>query len=157
MNVLFVEDSLPTQKLIAGTTATAFPMVKLTCCETLEQAKQLVSMADVIVLDLGLPGSTHEDVFDWISECGKPVVIYTASTTQDVAIEAVRAGAMNVVCKGSPAEQLVIGLYVAIAEHQLLEDERSRRREIAERLHDVLSKWCRVFADTLSCGNAPQK
>ncbi len=142
MNVLFVEDSLITQTLVKGTTEKEFPCIHLTCVETLQAAREALEGVDVIVLDLGLPDADHEEVFQWITDCRKPVVIYTASTEPEVAFEAVQAGALNIVCKGTPASQLVMGMYVAMAEHRLQEDERERRRVLAERLQEALRPWC---------------
>lgn len=150
MNVLFVEDSEMSQALVKGTTEKEFPVVNLICCKTLSEAKTLVDNVEVVILDLGLPDADHEEVFQWITDCGKPVVIYTASNDPEIAFESVRAGALNVICKGSPSAQLVMGIYVAMAEFRLQCDEAERRRELAEGLQVAISKWCGKFNDSLT-------
>lgn len=150
MNVLFVEDSLLCQELVKRTTEKEFPFVRLTCVGTLTEARKLVEDADVVVLDLGLPDAEHDEVYGWITECNKPVVIYTGSTEPEVAFQAVNAGALNIVCKGSPAEQLVMGMYVAMAEHNLQKDQRLKRQEAALQLHQVLNEWCADFNSVLT-------
>lgn len=156
MNVLFVEDSEMCQTLVKSTTEKEFPIVRLTCCKTLAEARKLVEDAEVVILDLGLPDADHDEVFEWITDCGKPVVIYTASQDPEIAFECVRAGALNVVCKGSPSAQLVMGIYVAMAEFRLQCDEIERRRELVERLEGVLTSWCGEFGKTLSsCHTQP--
>lgn len=152
MNVLFVEDSEMCQMLVKSTTEKEFPIVRLTCCKTLAEARVLVEDAEVVILDLGLPDADHDKVFQFITDCDRPVVIYTGSIEPEIAFEAVRAGALNVVCKGSPSAQLVMGIYVAMAEFRLKCDEIERRRELAERLEGVLTSWCGEFGKTmLSC------
>lgn len=152
MNVLFVEDDVVQRHFVKSLIESEFPVVNLICCGTLAEAEKLVDSCDVVVLDIGLPDADHEKVFEWITSCDKPLVVYTASTEPETIFEAVRAGALNIICKGSPASQMVVGMYVAIAEYRMQCDETARRTDLARRLQGIIETSCDRFKDSF-CKN----
>ncbi|MDB5390582.1 MAG: Blue-light-activated protein [Planctomycetaceae bacterium] len=102
VNVLLVEDS-PTDVLLARDVVEKYPEFRMRHVERLADAiKVLVEGGvDVVLLDLGLPDSQGLDTLVklLIAMPEVPVVIMTARDDEDLALEAVHAGAQDYLVK----------------------------------------------------------
>ncbi len=105
LNILLVEDNIGDQfiikKYLSRNPAIHFI---ISTCVTLSEAKQLIDTDkfDVILLDLTLPDSSGLDTFLDISKVCQPtpIIILTGLDIQEVAADAVRAGAQDYLIKG---------------------------------------------------------
>jgi CheY-like chemotaxis protein len=101
-----------------------------TLCDNGPQAIQeaLNSPPDLIVLDLGLPSPDPNKVvnFDgfkvlnWLSRIHKrnriPVVVFTGHTADSEKAQAIEAGAVAVITKGSSPHKLFLAIQIALDE-----------------------------------------
>lgn len=122
---------------------------------TLAEAKKLESEADAVILDIGLPDASREEVLAWMRECGRPIMVYTASVDGEDIQELVRAGALNVIGKGSHGDQIITGIRVVIAEHNLLCEERDRRERLGFILRSAFGEWMNRFDKEHACCHEP--
>ena len=145
MRVLLVEDDVSQHALVSALIGSSFESIKVVTAETLAEADTKIDGVDVVILDLGLPGSTHDDVFNWITQHRVPIVVYSSSNDDETIGRAIESGALNFICKGTPAEQLIVGLKVAIAEHRLVDCVRQRRAAVADIFRTTFQNWINEF------------
>lgn len=139
LRLLLIEDSVLDATLFRRLLAAEFQFVDCQQLGSLAEATpDVVAAADAVILDLSLPGTTPEEAIAWIRTCPKPVVVHSGSTDRGTVEAAADAGALNYVCKGSSAQQMVVGVEFAMAEHRRAQQRRERRqshiRELLEKL-----------------------
>ena len=146
MHVLLVEDNPGDAALIEARLAEAEPQVRVTHVERLAAAEQLLREhhVDVVLVDLGLPDSQGLQSARRVREAAPdvPVVVLTGLDDEDLAIQAVRAGAQDFLRKGRVnTERLLHALHYAVERQRLLErvDAASAQaRASAANLRNVL-------------------
>lgn len=173
IDVLLIEDDPSDARLIGLLLESAHtPWVfRLRHASTLADAVEHLRArdADVIVLDLGLADSTGLETVQRLTACGLPLpalVVLSGLDDEDVAVEALQAGAQDYLIKGHvDPRQLARAIRYAMGRHQaeqvvaertaelersrelvrrlgvhnarLLEDERKR---VARELHDEMGQ-----------------
>jgi DNA-binding NtrC family response regulator len=121
---------------------------------------------DVVLTDLRLPGMSGVELLDRVSAVSPdvPVVVITAYATVESAVDAMKRGAFDYVCKPFSADQLELVIARAaehrrlVGENQLLREELRRismpefvvgnsraMREIAEQIKRIASTDSTVF------------
>jgi len=107
-----------------------------TNASTLEQAEQLMAgqKFDIVVVDLGLPDADGLETAErTIQAAGDtPVVVLTAVSDYDIAVQAVELGAQDFLPKGSAAAMIARSLSYAITRKQHELQLRRMRKEAAE-------------------------
>ncbi len=141
MRILVVEDSAGEQALLRHIFKQYSEVSSVVFVNTLSGASENVSECDVVILDLMLPDSMPDESVRWIMNCEKPVVVFSGSNDQGIIRQAAEAGALNFICKGAAATQLVAGVEFAIAEHQLEKEKRARRQEKVRALIDTIQSY----------------
>jgi len=144
--VLLVEDNPDDALLFAGTFGShgegPFQITHVNSLTTaLEELKR--RPPDIVLLDLGLPDSTGLATLGSILDVGRtvPVAVMTGVDDEDVALQAVRAGAQDYIVKGLADNRMVARiLRHAIERHRLLTElEEARRQEAFRATHDTLT------------------
>ena len=104
-NILLVEDNNPDVVLFKEILAdTIYSTHRLSSVRKLQDAYKIISKEniDIIVLDLNLPDSrglgTFEKIADYATDV--PVIIYTVTDDESVALDAIRKGAEDYLIKG---------------------------------------------------------
>ena len=130
-NVLLVEDSL--------SLATAYVeyLAKLpyniTHVTTGQQALEIINSQtpNAILLDLELPDMNGREILEHIREQAIPtaVIVITAHGSVDVAVDVMRAGAVDFVEKPFTADRLIVTLKNALRRQNLEEFVHMHRRE----------------------------
>ena len=142
INVLLVEDSLPDARLLqealAEAQAATFDLVHV---EQLSQALKRLreESIDVILVDLGLTDSQGLDTFTTLHTQAPdvPLVIMTGLDDEELAIQAVQAGAQDYLVKGQVVAPLLErALRYAIERYRLVQalEEASQREKREEEL-----------------------
>jgi DNA-binding NtrC family response regulator len=101
-----------------------------------EAAAILVNLhADVIVLDVALPGQSGLEWLKQLDEAGFPgeVVLMTAFADMQTAIDALRAGAADFILKPFRAEQMVNAINRCVERARLARENYVLRRQLAKR------------------------
>ena len=95
--------------------------------EAIEEA--IRNRPDVLVLDLALPDISGLVVTREVLRVSPhtKIVVYSMHSSDAHVLEALRAGALAYVLKGSPSVELVAGLRAAVAERRYLSTELSQR------------------------------
>lgn len=141
MRILVVEDSVSERMLLQHIFKQYAEVTSVIFVDNLCDASEKVSECDVVILDLMLPDSMPDDSVRWIANCNRPVVVFSGSNDQSIIRQAAEAGALNFICKGAAATQLVAGVEFAIAEHQLEAEKRTRRQEKVRALIDTIQSY----------------
>jgi PAS domain S-box-containing protein len=144
LRVLLVEDN-PSDALVIRTLLTSGEQTRTLVAHagTRQEALDLLADAafDIILLDLFLPDARNLEALEGVRRHspGVPVVVLTARDDEEVAAQAVRAGAQDYLCKGRiDADALLRSLRHAIERHRLLsrlEVALTRRDAAEEALH----------------------
>ncbi|MGH7162266.1 MAG: sigma-54-dependent transcriptional regulator, partial [Planctomycetota bacterium] len=98
---------------------------------TAEQGLPLARAADLVFLDLGLPGMDGLSALDRLGAV--PVVVITAHGTVENAVEALRRGAFDYLVKPLRAEELPALVDRAVRRSELEKEVVRLRRELADR------------------------
>ncbi len=148
INVLLIEDN-PTdvrlvQEILRGTPSDFFNIISVS---TLAKGLEHLSSdhVDVILLDLGLPDSQGLDSFYALEERARdtPIIILTISATEELGVQAIRAGAQRFFSKevltpdGAYSELFPQVIHYAIEQKRVEADLRrsnERVRQLNERL-----------------------
>jgi len=119
---------------------------------------------DLVVSDVKMPGLNGLEVLEKVKEKDPtvPVVMITAYATVEMSIQALRGGAYDIITKPFEPEELLHRVRNALAQTQLLEENRSLREELegefrfdnivgaATGLKDVLEKVRKVAVRDIS-------
>jgi DNA-binding NtrC family response regulator len=119
-----------------------------TLAETLAVLK--AGTFDVILTDLKVPDSVGIDTFRAIRAAAPtfPIVIHTANSNEEMALEAIAEGAQDVVVKPSTPRRIVRAILYAIIRQSAMLDGAAREtasaaidllKEIVERLENVVT------------------
>jgi PAS domain S-box-containing protein len=122
------------------------PFITLEHADTLESGidAALTRTFDVILLDLGLPGSRGKDTLAKFQSqvSNVPVVVLTALDDETTAMETVRMGAQDYLMKGDLSSALLSkSLRYAVERHRnqkILEDERSQLLSIFDSVNQII-------------------
>ncbi|MBZ8180187.1 diguanylate cyclase domain-containing protein [Oscillatoria salina] len=138
LKILLVEDEAADADLIGELLGDVYhTRFELKAVARLEQAIEFLQLEqfEVILLDLSLPDSKGLDTLIKVKEQVKtiPVVVLTALNDENLAIEAVRAGAQDYLVKGKFSEDLLIRSLRYAIERQRAE-EANRQQAQRERL-----------------------
>jgi len=140
INVLLVEDNsgdtLLVRTRLSEASGTTF---RLECVNRLAAGINRLSegAVDVVLLDLGLPDSQGLATFTELHACkpGVPVVIWSGASDEQLAIQAVQAGAQDYLVKVSQnGHQLSRALRYAIERKRAEEQIRQLNRELEQRV-----------------------
>ncbi len=110
--------------------------IKLENVQRLEDGLELLSQDkfDIILVDLSLPDSHGFETFEQINTTWPeiPIIVLTGNEDDDLATQAVKAGAQDYLVKGQFEQQLLIrSIRHALERHQLLRELKAAR--VAER------------------------
>ena len=98
--------------------------------ETGAAAKEAVKAGgyDLVLLDLRLPDTTGEEVMAWMRETGIdiPVIVITAQGSVGVAVEAMRAGAVDFLMKPFTEDRLLLSIRTQLDQRQFLKIARQK-------------------------------
>lgn len=114
MNIALIEDNPGLQEAFARLLK-AVPEHALACIfGSAEDARAGLrpGMADLLVVDLGLPGETGVDFIRWLqsSGLGIPAVVWTVHEGRDAVYAALKAGAIGYLDKGAKAPEIQTAL-----------------------------------------------
>jgi DNA-binding NtrC family response regulator len=98
---------------------------------TAEQGLPLAADADLVFLDLGLPGMSGLEALDRLGKV--PVVVITGHGTVDNAVEALRRGAYDYLVKPLRSEELPALVERAVRRSELEREVARLRRQLEER------------------------
>jgi signal transduction histidine kinase len=137
LRILLVEDSVFDAEAVAGSFELREPgsfAVTLERAERVAAAQRLLSERryDLVLLDLSLPDATDLDALNAVVEQHPdvPVVVMTTRADDQLAVEALKAGAQDVLVKGEEdARSVRRAVRNGIERHRLL-------RHMADLLHD---------------------
>lgn len=165
LRVLIVEDSESDAELIVRElTRGGFEPIfrRVQDAETMREA-MLRETWDIVITDHNMPSFNSTAALELVQETGldTPVIIVSGSIGEDVAVEAMRAGAQDYIMKGNLAR-----LAPAVARELREAESRRERRRMQETLtyqarHDALtglvnrSEFERRFAQALADSSGP--
>lgn len=94
---------------------------------------------DVIVSDIKMPGTDGLSLLKRVNQAPDPpmVVLITAYGSEDIAIQALRAGAHNYLSKPFEVEELRLIVASALDKHRLLRENRRYYRELERTLAEL--------------------
>jgi signal transduction histidine kinase len=147
LSVVLVEDNPGDAKLVEHHLGAQTPQAldaetKLTHVETVDEATELLSTAehDLVILDLGLPGSSGTETLDRLSAVirATPTIVLTGLDDTETAVEAIQQGAQDYLPKDElDTDRLWRSIRYAI-ERKRQERELRRRTEQLELLNSIL-------------------
>jgi DNA-binding NtrC family response regulator len=127
--VMVVEDSASLSLIYTGYLEQAG--YSSTACETGEQALKALRAAppSVLVLDLGLPDMTGQEIIEKIREEAIPtaVIVITSNASLKVAVDAMRLGAFDYLVKPFSDERLITTVRNALEQVSLQQEVKSFR------------------------------
>ena len=147
LNVLLLEDNATEAKLIQDLLSqTNTIQVDLTRVRLVSQAIQLLhkNTFDVILLDLSLPDSQGLDTISRFKEYGlnTPIVVLTACNDQELALQAIQAGAQDYLVKGNVSSELLIRSLRYAAQRQIsleaLRLSEEKYRSVVNNIKEVI-------------------
>ena len=104
---------------------------------------------DVVLLDLRLPDADGLALLPWFTDLGLPVVMLTGVSDMEVAVETMRAGALDYIVKGNlTAESLERALQRAVETAALRRAVADHQAEIARQRDQMIEQ-----ADALAVSN----
>lgn len=95
---------------------------------------------DLVISDLKMPGMNGLDLLNQIKklESPPPVIIVTAYPTTDVAVSAIKEGAVDFLAKPFRIEDLLFKVNLCLRENTLLTEEESSARNITWKLNETV-------------------
>lgn len=141
IHVLLVEDNPGDARLVRERLGEGqHPSYQLECAERLAEGIERLQQGgiDVLLLDLGLPDSYGLETFAALhaKEPGVPVVVLSGGADEELAIEAVQAGAQDYLVKGTEGAVLKRALRYAIERKRAEEQIRQLNAELERRVVD---------------------
>lgn len=133
--VLLIEDDFDFARTVRARlrlcSSLTFEVLHIGCLSQLQTLFQ-EDVVDIIVLDLGLPGSKGLETFMRVREVALtvPIVVMSGSDDDEVAMKAVQMGAQDYVLKGQEDS----GMLVRVLKHSL------ERHKIKEKLNNAASE-----------------
>lgn len=119
--VLIIEDTRSLALTYKGYLQTE--MLDIECAFTGKSAQEIIASQpfDVILLDLNLPDMDGRDILKWMQENSYdiPVIVITAHSSVDIAVEIIKAGAIDFLEKPFNATRLIVTVKNALKQQQL--------------------------------------
>ncbi len=141
LRVLLIEDNTDDALLLRHCLAKIPEQIEIHHCERLAEALEYLANGqadiDAVLMDLGLPDSKGIDTFNRVRGQAPriPVVILSGMDDEQLAIQAVRAGAQDYLVKGEANAQLLVrALYYAVERMKYEEGLRRARDELEIRV-----------------------
>jgi diguanylate cyclase (GGDEF)-like protein len=138
VRVLLVEDNPGDRRLVAEMLREGGDATVLTTCDRLADSEEPITrgLADLVLLDLSLPDSEGLDGLRRLRTVAPevPVVVLSGLIDEQVALEAVQAGAQDYLMKGR-----VDAASLSRAMHYEVERQRAERRLVRLALRDPLT------------------
>ena len=155
LKILFVEDNPGDARLVQESMRDhATLKSEVVHVERPEQAVDRLAThdTDVVLLDLGLPGSKGMEILDRLLRHGPkaPVIVLTGQSDAMLGVEAVKAGAQDYLMKGNiDGPHLVQAIYHAIERYQLQAQVQKRSDELQRRSSELARSdtWFRQFTE----------
>lgn len=119
--ILIVEDTLSLSLTYKGYLKAE--MLDIQCAYNGEDAKQIIANKhlDAILLDLNLPDMDGRDILKWMQDNNydTPVIVITAHSSVDIAVEIIKAGAIDFLEKPFNATRLIVTVNNALKQQKL--------------------------------------
>ena len=131
-SLLLIDDDRHVLESMAGwLREQGFDVNEATSCETAIQRLSQTNF-DLVLADIRLEDG---DGFDILSHCRKncpdvPVVLITGYGTVDTAIEAIRAGAFDLLTKPLIDEELLVAINRALSQQQVIEENKTLKAQL---------------------------
>lgn len=110
---------------------------RVTGAASVAESRQVIDQVpfDVAIVDLQLTDGDGFDVLGYFQEQqpGKPVILMTGYGTVETGIEAIRAGAHDMLTKPLIDEELLMAVRKSIAQQQVIDENRQLRRQLDTR------------------------
>ena len=133
LKIIIVEDEADHAEAICRSFKAVNPEVEILLASTLEEYRSLLahSLPELVFMDMNLPDGTALDSLTTPAEDGAfPIVIMTSYGNEAIAVNCMKAGAIDYVVKSAEAfETLPVNAFRALREWGLLQD-RKRRESI---------------------------
>ncbi len=156
--LLLVEDDLEDRELILEDLRPVVGKDHVACAGFLHEAVELIARRsfDLIILDLGLPDSQGLETFLRLHELAPeiPFVVMTGRDDDEIAIQALKAGAQDYLVKGRVGSELLRrSIRYSVERHRLLlklDQERCSREQKVEQ--DALERLAAPSATSVTSG-----
>lgn len=147
LQVLLIEDSPDDARLIRERLAEADPWIEIVRAETLSAGINLLARQGFacVLLDLDLPDASMLEGLEAVRKTAAdvPVAVLTGRDDEQIALQAVRAGAQDYLTKRRMSgARISKGVRYAIERHRL---ETAQQRESEHRFHRVVDSIREVF------------
>jgi PAS domain S-box-containing protein len=135
-SILIVEDSTAHAELLLRSLKSGWPEATLTFCDSLEGYRNAVAtqLPDIALIDMRLPDGSALDILATPAEDGLfPVVVMTSSGSERMAVDAMKAGALDYVVKSVEAfAEMPHTLQRALREWELRRGHRKAQDALRE-------------------------
>jgi len=158
IQVLIVEDEEAHLKLIQRAFSESIDEFQLHFAKSLNEAREQLNrhIMDVVIVDLELPdGKGTELISDDPQAAGYPIVILTSHGNEQVAVEALKAGALDYVVKSAAVMQDMPRIAAAanrewahLIQRRRAEEARTQSLRLLEGVLDSLSSQVAVLDNT---------
>ncbi|HPA17689.1 MAG TPA: response regulator [Verrucomicrobiae bacterium] len=144
LRILMVDDSPSDVGLIARHIERAGYDVRYERADRAETLKSALARQtwDVVLCDYTMPGFSGADAMDIVRSCGHdmPLIFVSGTMGEDVAVEAMKAGAHDYVVKGN-LKRLVPAIERELGEAQV----RRQKRQAEQAMHESEHKYRQLF------------
>jgi two-component system NtrC family sensor kinase len=158
MNILVVEDDVAHAAAISRAFMTSGMKAKIALVSSLQEFHDRVALhpPDVAIMDLNLPDGRAVEALTSPAEDGAfPILLMTSYGNEQVAVEAIKAGALDYIVKSPEAfASMAITLDRAMREWKLLQEKKSIEKQLKESQAQVIQQEKMASIGLLAAGVA---